>query len=127
MAKIEARAAGQRRKHGRVHAALAETKEAYTAYERQDIQLKENLKHERGAGKKLEGKAAAETTRAEEAEAALAEAEESLPGLEEGIAAGKETKKVEDVKLEVIFEETKEVTERLRCELDEKTQELAPL
>ena len=106
---------------------LAKTKEAYTAYKHQNIQLKENIKHKKGAGKKLEGKAAVETTRAEETEAALAEAKESLPGLEEGITTGKETKKVEDVKLEVIFEETKEVTERLRCELDEKTQELAPL
>ena len=104
---------------------LAKTKEAYTAYKHQNIQLKENIKHKRGARKKLEGKATAETTRAEEA--AMAAAEEGLPGLEEDIPAGKETKKVKDTKLEVVFKETMEVTEQLRHGLEEKTQELATL
>ena len=127
VAEIEAGTADQRREHDRVHAALAETKEAYAKYERQDIQLKENIKHERSTVQKLEGKAAAEAQKAADAEAARAEAEESLPALEERIRERQETKAEEDAKLEVVFEETREVTERLRRELEEKTQELAPL
>ena len=38
-----------------------------------------------------------------------------------------ERKKEEDGRLEAIFEETKGITERLRVELEERTQELAPL
>ena len=67
----------------RVYAELTETKESYTAYERQDIQMKENIKFEKGNIKKLEGKVTAEQSKMEDAQTALDEAEESIPTLEE--------------------------------------------
>ena len=62
-----------------------------------------------------------------DAQTVMEEAKENAPTLEESIekCAGRKTS--EDNKLEVIFEETKEVTEQLWLELKEMAQELAPL
>eukprot|EP00578_Thalassiosira_sp_NH16_P013877 CAMPEP_0181124522 /NCGR_PEP_ID=MMETSP1071-20121207/26531_1 /TAXON_ID=35127 /ORGANISM="Thalassiosira sp., Strain NH16" /LENGTH=1385 /DNA_ID=CAMNT_0023209843 /DNA_START=14 /DNA_END=4171 /DNA_ORIENTATION=- len=124
---IEGGLAEQRREHDAVYAELAATKEAHASYERRNIQMRENIKHERSTVTKLEGKVETESRRAEDALAALEGATESIPDLEERIEECTETKIAEDSKLEVIFEETKGITERLRLELEEKTQELAPL
>ena len=55
------------------------------------------------------------------------EAEESIPELESNIQVCTEKKAEEDEKLEAIFEDMKGVTDKLRGELEEKTQELAPV
>ena len=89
--------------------------------------MKENIKFEKGNIKKLEGKVSAEQSKMEDAQTALDAAEESIPALEQLIEECIETKAAEDSKLEEIFEETKGITEQLRVELEEKTQELAPL
>jgi structural maintenance of chromosome 4 len=117
----------QRKEYDGVHAELVQTKEEYTKFERMEIQMKENIKFERGNVKKLEERLISETKRGEDAEAALEEAEESIPRLESRIVECTEKKEREDEALELIFEETKEVTEQLRRELEEKTQSLAPL
>ncbi|KAL7428262.1 hypothetical protein ACHAXH_003877 [Discostella pseudostelligera] len=124
---IEDGMADQKKEYDAVFVELTETKEAYTAYERQDIQLKENIKHEKGNIAKLEGKIDAEVKKLEDSQVAVVEAEESIPTLEQRIVQCTEDKATEDSKLEVIFEETKGITEKLRLELEEKTQELAPL
>jgi len=124
---IENGMAGEKAEYDRVHAELVETKEAYAAYERQDIQMKENIKHEKSTVKKLEGKISTETKKTEDAQTAMEDAEESIPTLEEQIEECAEHKTEEDAKLETIFEETKEITEKLRIELEEKTEQLAPL
>jgi structural maintenance of chromosome 4 len=127
VAEIEEGFADQRAEYDAVHDELTQTKEEYTKFERQEIQMKENIKFEKSNVKKLEQKVVAETKKGEDAEVALAEAEESIPTLEEKIEECAEKKEQEDAKLEEIFEETKEVTERLRKELEVKTQQLAPL
>ena len=119
--------ADEKREYDRVYAELTETKEAYASYERQDIQLRENIKYEKANIKKLEGKVESETTKIDDARTAMEDAEESIPTLEVRIEECAEIKSEEDTKLEAIFEETKGVTERLRHELEEKTQELAPM
>ena len=127
VAEIENGMSDQKTEYDRVHAELTETKGAYTSYERQDIQMKENIKHEKSTIKKLEGKVESETTKITDAQTAMEEAEESIPTVEERIEECVEHKADQDSKLEVIFEETKGITEQLRLELEEKTQELAPL
>jgi structural maintenance of chromosome 4 len=127
VAEIEDGMSGQKREYDEVYAELCETKEAYASYERQDIQLKENIKHEKSNIKKLEDRVAMEIKKAEDARLAIDEAEDSIPTLESRIEECAERRAVEDEKLEVIFEETKGVTEKLRLELEEKTQKLAPL
>ena len=127
VSEIEDGMSGQKREYDDVYAVLCETKEAYARYERQDIQTRENIKHENGNIKKLEDKVAMEAKRAEDARIAMDEAEGSIPTLEARIAECAEIKAVEDENLESIFDETRVVTERLRLELEEKTQELAPM
>ena len=72
------------------------TKEAYASYERQDKQIKENIKHEKSNIKKLEDKVAAETKKAEDARSAIDEAEGSIPTLETRIEECAKRKAVED-------------------------------
>jgi len=127
VSEIESGLAAQTKEYNKTHAQLTKTKEEFSAYERQDIQMKENIKFEKGNIKKLEAKVVAETKKIEDAQTALSEAEESIPALEKQIAECTERKSEEDAKLEIIFEETKEVTEQLRKELEVKSQELAPL
>mmetsp|Transcript_4957 Transcript_4957/g.10230 ORF Transcript_4957/g.10230 Transcript_4957/m.10230 type:complete len:1374 (-) Transcript_4957:216-4337(-) len=127
VSEIESGLAAQTKEYNKTHAQLTKTKEEFSAYERQDIQMKENIKFEKGNIKKLEAKVVAETKKIEDAQTALSEAEESVPALEKQIAECTERKSEEDAKLEIIFEETKEVTEQLRKELEVKSQELAPL
>lgn len=127
VAEIEDGMADQKREYDAVYVELTETKDAYTSYERQDIQMKENIKHEKGNIAKLEGKITAEMKKLEDSQAAMEDAEESIPTLERRIEQCIENKATEDAKLEVIFEETKCITEKLRLELEEKTHELAPL
>lgn len=124
---IEDGMADQKKEYDAVYVELTETKEAYTAYERQDIQMKENIKHEKGNIAKLEGKIVAEVKKLEDSQLAMEEAEESIPTLEKLIEQCTIDRATEDSKLEIIFEETKVITEKLRLELEEKTQELAPL
>jgi len=127
VSEIEDGMSGQKREYDDVYAVLCETKEAYARYERQDIQTRENIKHENGNIKKMEDKVATEAKKAEDARIAMDEAEGSIPMLEGLIAECAEIKAAEDENLESIFDETKVVTERLRLELEEKTQELAPM
>ena len=117
----------EKKEYDKVYKELTETKEEYTSYERQDIQMKENIKHEKGNIKKLEAKITTEKQKMDDAQTAMEEAEESIPTLEEKIEECTERKSDEDAKLEEVFEETKGITEKLRHELEEKTQELAPL
>jgi structural maintenance of chromosome 4 len=117
----------QRNEYEAIYSELSKTKDAYTKFERQDIQMKENIKFEKSNVKKLEEKVVTETKRGEDAEVALAEAEESIPSLEERIEECAAAREEEDAKLDEIYAETKETTEQLRKELEEKTQKLAPL
>ena len=89
--------------------------------------MKENIKHEKGNIKKLEGKVVTETKKITDAQTSMENATESIPTLQQRIEECTQHKVSEDIKLESIFEETKGITEQLRLELEEKTQELAPL
>lgn len=124
---IEEGIGGQRAEYEAIHQELLVTKEEYTKFERQEIQVKENIKFEKSTVKKLEGKVIGETQKMEDAEVALAEAEESIPSLEAKIESCAKKREEEDANLEVIHEETRDVTEQLRKELEVKTQQLAPL
>ena len=124
VAEIESGIAAQTAEYDKIHAELKKTKEEFAAYGRKDIQLKEDVKAEKAKVKKLEAKVKAEKKKEEDA---TAEAEESIPTLEEKLVECQEAKAEEDAKLEEIFEQVKGKTDQLRVELEEKTQELAPV
>jgi len=127
VAEIENGMSGQKKEYDDVYAELTETKEAYASYERQDIQMRENMKHEKTTIKKLEDKVAGEMKKMEDAQLAMVDAETSIPKLEEHIIACTERRAAEDSKLEVILDETKSITETLRLELEAKSHELSPM
>jgi len=127
VAEIESGIAAQTAEYDKIHAELKKTKDEFAAYERKDIQLKEDVKAEKAKVKKLDSKVKAEKKKEEDAIARSTAAEESIPGLEEKLVECQEAKAEEDTKLEAIFEQVKGKTEKLRVELEEKTQELAPV
>lgn len=127
LAEIQEGLAPLKKEHKKVYDELVQTKEEFTAFERRDIKLKEEIKHAGTLKKKLEKKVEAETKKETDALASGTAAEESIPLLEEQIGQLTEYKASEDAKLEEIFDEMKGVTQKLRAELEVKTQELAPI
>lgn len=111
----------------RVNKELVKTKEEFASYERRDIELREEIKHAKENKKKLSAKVMNEAKKEADAEAKGKEAEASIPDLEAAIEKLTLRKEEEDATLEAIFEETKGVTEKLRKELEQKSQELAPV
>lgn len=124
---IESGLSEQKRQYEKVHEELTRTKEEFTAYERKDIKLREEIKHCKSQRKKLEAKVKAESKNEIKAREAGEEAEASIPRFEAQIAELTETKAKEDAKLEKIFDLIKGKTDKLRVELEQKTQELAPV
>jgi structural maintenance of chromosome 4 len=124
---IESGLVEQRKEYGSVFAELKRTKEEFAAYERKDIKLREEIKHARTQKKKLADKIKAEAKKETTAVNKGEKATESIPQLEEKIVELTESKAEQDAKLEQIYEEMKGVTQKLRVELESKTQELAPV
>ena len=111
----------------KLHKEVVRTKEAFAAYERRDIMLRENIKHKKATKKKLIVKVEKEGEKAELAREKVAKAEESIPELQAKVIDLEKYKTEEDSKLDLIFDEMKEMTEDLRRDLEAKTQELAPV
>lgn len=127
VAEIDNGLSSQNNEYDKAHAELVRTKEEFAVYERRDIKLREDIKHEKANKKKLALKVTTETKKESEGEAKSRAAEESVPILEQELKDLTGKKSEEDAKLEQIFEETKGETENLRRELEIKTQELAPV
>lgn len=127
VAEIEAGHKEQATEYEDLHRQALKTKEEFTAYERRDIKMREDIKHLKSLKKKLEARIRKEGEKAEKSANKANEAEENIPELGERIVVLTEKKEVEDAKLETIYEEMKGVTEGLRLQLEEKTQELAPV
>jgi structural maintenance of chromosome 4 len=124
---IESGLADQRKDYEATFNELKTTKEEFGAYERKDIKLREEIKHERALKKKLDTKLKAETKKETNAVTKRENALERIPKLEEQIQELSQEQSVEDTKLEGIEDETKVVTQQLRRQLEAKTQELAPV
>ena len=124
---IDERAAEQRREYEQIHSSLQQTKDEFAAYERRDIKLREDLKLCKSQVKKVEAKIKKEELKGLEAVQAVKIASASIPLLSTSIQSLLGKKKIEDEKLEAIFEEMKDATDQMRSCLEMKTNELAPL
>ena len=113
--------------YDKAHEELLRTKEDFAAFERKDIKMKEEIKHEKANKKKLSTKIKTGRKKEEEAVEKGTQAEESIPVLEKKIEELSQKKEKEDQKLEKIFEQTKEETQKLRMNLEEKNKELSPV
>eukprot|EP00978_Attheya_sp_CCMP212_P035706 scaffold157035_cov37-Attheya_sp.AAC.2 len=76
---IEDGLSAQTREYEKIHEELKKTKEEFAAYERRDIKLREDVKHERANKKKLEAKVKSETKKEEDFIAKADSAENSIP------------------------------------------------
>lgn len=117
----------QRKEHEKIHNELKQTKDEFTSYERRNIKMKEEIKHAKAEQKKIQTKLTSETKKEAAAVAKGQEATENIPELEKKIESLTKKKATEDAKLEDIYEDMKEITQNLRGELEQKTQELAPV
>ncbi|CAJ1935399.1 unnamed protein product [Cylindrotheca closterium] len=124
---IESGLSEQRKDYDATFNELKRTKDEFTAVERKDIKLREEIKHERSKNKKLKDKIKTETKKETTAAKKREKAIERIPLLEEEIQNLVEERKVEDEKLERIEEETKASTQKIRRKLEVKTEELAPV
>lgn len=124
---IEAGLAAQTAEYDKVHAELIKTKEEFACFERKDIQLREDIKHEKATKKKVQEKLRKETVKGEEALSKVEETKKSIPQLESEIERLTKEKEKQDAILEKIFEESKGETEALREQLQLKKGELAPI
>ena len=124
---IEDGLAGQQKDYDKIFKELTKTKEDFAAYERRDIKMREEIKHAKAQKKKLDTKLKNEAKKEQDAIAKGEAAQESIPQLEQQIEELTELKAEEDGKLEEIYDNMKGVTNQLRSELEEKTQELAPV
>ncbi len=124
---IEAGLSRQNSEYENAHAELVRTKEEFATYERRDIQLREEIKHEKGNKKKLMAKLQQEIAKEGESSSKAQNAEKLIPQLEKEIEMLTKQKEQQDVILEAIFEESKGETESLRQELKLKKEELAPI
>lgn len=117
----------QTREYNRIHDELKITKDEFSAFERRDIKLREEIKHARAQKTKTEAKLASETKKEEDSIEKGQVAEQSIPELEECISQMSEQKTSEDIKLDQIHDEMKGATQKLRAQLEQKNQELAPV
>ena len=124
---IESGLADQRKDYDETFDELKATKSEFTEYERKDIKLREEIKHERNQKKKLMEKIKSESKKEATASSKQEKAIARIPDIEAQIEKLSEERVKEDAKLEKIEEETKGVTQKLRRQLESKTEELAPV
>lgn len=124
---IESGLAAQRKDYNKTFEALKKTKEEFTAFERKDIKLREEISHEKTQKKKLEDKIKAETKKESTAANKIKKANDRIPELENEIEELKQKKTVESAKLDELEEESRIATQEIRRDLEAKTQELAPV
>jgi structural maintenance of chromosome 4 len=117
----------QKKEYDTTYAELVKTKEEFAAFERRDIKLREEIKHGKAQKKKLEAKIKQQSEKEVECQEKAVAAEESIPRLEQEIVTLTNLKAEEDSALEKVYDQMKSATQTLRVELEEKTQDLAPV
>lgn len=124
---IEAGKADEQRQYDAIYRELEQTKEEFASFDRQDIQLKEEIKHLQATKKKLIAKIASETTKQESAQRKAQDAQDSIPQLEEKLTELTQQQEDQSAVLEGIEDECKGVIQERRAQLEVKQEELAPV
>ena len=108
-------------------AELKKTQDEFSAFERKDIKLREEIKHERAQKAKLLHRIAAESVKQTDALKKREGAVSRIPVLEKQISQLCDLKIEEEANLEAIDGETKVITQKVRRDLETLTGELAPV
>ena len=124
---IEEALVERRKNYDIIYDELTKTKEEFSAYERRDIKLREDIKYNKAQKQKLENKVKSEQKKLDGAISKSEQAKENIPKLEAEIVSLNEQKVVEEAKADEMYEQNKEELNKLRADLQKKTQELAPV
>jgi structural maintenance of chromosome 4 len=119
--------AEQRLDYENIFNELKRTKEEFSAFERKDIKLREEIKHERSQKERIMDKLKAESAKLAKAASKRDAAMLLIPVLEQEIGKLSALMIKEDSKLEAIEDETKLLTREVRRDLENKAAELAPV
>mmetsp|Transcript_1063 Transcript_1063/g.1326 ORF Transcript_1063/g.1326 Transcript_1063/m.1326 type:complete len:1353 (+) Transcript_1063:32-4090(+) len=104
-----------------------ETKLKFTTFERQDIKMREDVKHNKSSLKKLTATIKAEELKANQQSNKGDELEASLPELNKTVDTCNAKQVKEEEKLETLLEAAKHETEKLRSGLEAKQEAIAPV
>jgi len=124
---IENGLADQRKDYDKIFKELTKTKEEFAAYERRDIKLREEIKHNKALKKKIQQKAAKAEKQEQDAMKKVEQAKKNIPEFETQIQELTSKKSSEDKKLEELQDKVTEETKELRALKDEKNKELSPV
>jgi structural maintenance of chromosome 4 len=113
--------------HEAIRKELEKTKKEFTAFERQDIKLREDIKSHKAAKKKLEAAKKKEVEKEAAAKATAEELEGSLPGLQVAVEKAAAKRAEKEGELDQLLEMVKGETEAIRAEVEEKTAAIAPV
>jgi structural maintenance of chromosome 4 len=117
----------QRKDYDSTFNELKRTKEEFSAFERKDIKLREEIKHGRAEKAKLLNRIDVESAKQTDAVSRRQVAVSRIPILEEQISQLFALTSEEEAKLDAIDEETKVITQKVRLDLETLTGELAPV
>eukprot|EP00052_Salpingoeca_macrocollata_P017972 m.147220 g.147220 ORF g.147220 m.147220 type:complete len:1291 (-) comp20562_c0_seq1:30-3902(-) len=107
--------------------AVESAKANFTAFERRDVQHREDLKHAKAKEKKLVKSIAADTSAASAEKDHMGTLTTRTKGYEKDIAAFKAQAETEEEKLDAIYSSLKGETSELQKELEAKEKKLEPL
>ena len=116
-----------RREHDKAHEELEKTQKEFTAFERRDIKLRETIKHTKQTIKDAKKKVADQEKKEKDAQVKHDSATERIPELQKEVEELKESRIEDETALEIIQAETRQATQQLRSELEDKSRALAPL
>lgn len=110
-----------------LHAATIHAKGQFTAYERRDIQLREDLKFSKSNLKKMQKKITTIEKKVQDANEKARQITDSQEELQTSLTASIKQKALEEEKLDEIYASRNEATKELRITLELRKQEVAPL
>ena len=110
-----------------LHAATIHAKGQFTAYERRDIQLREDLKFSKSNLKKMQKKIATIEKKVQDANEKARQITDSQEELQTSLTSSLKQKTLEEEKLDEIYASRNEATKELRITLELRKQDVAPL
>ncbi|KAL6067100.1 Structural maintenance of chromosomes protein 4 [Balamuthia mandrillaris] len=116
----------EKKEYSALEKAMQTAKSDFTVYERNDVQMRQDMKHLSGKKKTLAQTLAKETNKLEEKRQQIAELERTIPGSARRLEELRGQLIVEEEKLSRIYEGLKGETSGLHHQMEEKQKQLMP-
>jgi structural maintenance of chromosome 4 len=106
--------------YNRIHSEVERTSEEFAAFERRDVKLNEDLKHNKAQSKKLQSAVEKDVQKENELLTESHAAEQRVAGMKASISDQKAAKAEEETRLEEIMVSLSSATSELRDQLEQK-------